>query len=31
MRIEVTPEAKQYLTKKKNTNAVTLKMVMCGG
>ncbi len=31
MVVELTPDAKEYLLNKKDTAAVTVKMVMCGG
>ncbi len=31
MVVEMTQDAKEYLLKKKDTDAVTVKMVMCGG
>lgn len=31
MLVELTPEAKEFLEKKKGVSAVTIKMVMCGG
>ncbi len=31
MVVELTSDAKEYLLNKKETDAVTVKMVMCGG
>ncbi len=31
MIVEMTPKAREYLQKKNDTNAVTIKMVMSGG
>lgn len=31
MIVEITPEARDYLLKKVNLSAVTVRMTMCGG